>query len=361
METDKIITIIVPTYNMEGYLHQCLDSLLIGENFDRMEVLVINDGSKDASSSIAHGYERKYPDIFKVVDKDNGNYGSCINVALGLATGKYVKVLDADDRVERDNFERFVAYLMQTDADLVLSDFAVVDTSGTVRKVIKYRWGAARFFDIKDVCNTDTFKNMQMHAVAYRLEMITLLGYRQTEGISYTDQQWIFEPMVAVDTVAVFDRYVYRYLVGRVGQTVDPAVKLKSVSHTVRCSLGMVAGYERHKQSVTGKPIREYLYDRLIPMVKDVYVFSLCHYGVATKLLLVDFDRELKKASEEIHAYIGSSECSSFMGFGYIDYWRKHKHISPLLIKTMSKLYLAMLKFKQKFHRPSEMAVPTSF
>lgn len=361
METNKVITIIIPTYNMEGYLRQCLDSLLIEENFDCVEVLVVNDGSTDDSSAIAHDYEMKYPDIFMVIDKENGNYGSCINVALKLATGKYVKVLDADDRVEKCNFERFVAFLMQTDADLVLSDFAVVDTNGTVRKVIKYRWGTGRFFLLKDICNTDTFKNMQMHAVTYRREMITLLGYCQTEGVSYTDQQWIFEPMTVVDTVAVFDHYVYRYLVGRVGQTVDPAVKLKSISHIVRCSLGMVSVYERHKQMITGKPIQDYLYGRLIPMVKGVYVFSLCHYGTATKSLLIDFDRELKEASEEIYTYIGSCKCSSFMGFRYIDYWRIHKDANQLLINTMSNLYLAMLNLKQKFNRPSEMAVPTSF
>ena len=89
---NKILTIIIPTYNMEKYLRRCLDSLIIDEEgMKQLEVLVINDGSKDSSSQIAHEYQDKYPDTFRVIDKENGNYGSCINRGLKEATGKYVK------------------------------------------------------------------------------------------------------------------------------------------------------------------------------------------------------------------------------------------------------------------------------
>ena len=94
---EKLLTIIVPTYNMEAYLDKCLTSLIVGESGEEqmcmLEVLVINDGSTDDSSAIAHRYEERYPQTFKVIDKENGNYGSCINVALSVATGKYIKIL----------------------------------------------------------------------------------------------------------------------------------------------------------------------------------------------------------------------------------------------------------------------------
>ena len=96
---DKILTVIIPTYNMEELLPRCLDSFLIKDKklMQQVEVLVVNDGSKDNSSSIAHRYEKLYPHTFRVIDKENGNYGSCVNRGLQEATGKYVKVLDADD------------------------------------------------------------------------------------------------------------------------------------------------------------------------------------------------------------------------------------------------------------------------
>mgnify|MGYP002624493917 CR=1 FL=1 len=92
---NKTLTIVVPTYNMDRYLERCLDSLILPEMLmERLEVLVVNDGSKDKSSEIAHSYEKKYPQTFRVIDKENGNYGSCVNRGLKEATGKYIKNLD---------------------------------------------------------------------------------------------------------------------------------------------------------------------------------------------------------------------------------------------------------------------------
>ena len=71
---EKILTIVIPTYNMQDYLRRCLDSLIVPEEqMQRLEVLVVNDGSEDNSSAIAHEYQDKYPDTFRVVDKENGN------------------------------------------------------------------------------------------------------------------------------------------------------------------------------------------------------------------------------------------------------------------------------------------------
>lgn len=95
----KLLTIVIPTYNMQDYLHRCLYSLVLEDEqlMSQLEVLVINDGSKDRSSEIGHEYEAKYPDVIRVIDKENGNYGSCVNRALAEATGKYFRMLDADD------------------------------------------------------------------------------------------------------------------------------------------------------------------------------------------------------------------------------------------------------------------------
>lgn len=96
---ENILSIIIPTYNMEKYLDKCLASLIIEDKelMRQLEVLVVIDGAKDRSSEIAHTYQNRFADTFRVIDKENGNYGSCINRGLKEATGRYVKVLDADD------------------------------------------------------------------------------------------------------------------------------------------------------------------------------------------------------------------------------------------------------------------------
>ena len=113
---DKVLTLIIPSYNMEKYLDRCLSSLVVGkEQMGLFEALIINDGSKDRTSEIGHSYESSYPDTFRVIDKKNGHYGSCVNRGLAEAKGTFVKVLDADDAFDTDVFPSFLAFLMQDD------------------------------------------------------------------------------------------------------------------------------------------------------------------------------------------------------------------------------------------------------
>jgi len=120
----KVLSVIVPTYNVEAYIGKCLDSLIV--NREDLEVLVIIDGSKDKSCEIAKTYQDKYPSIFKIIEKENGHYGSCVNVGLSLAQGKYVKILDADDFFNKDNFSSYLDFAADSDADLLLSDSGVL-------------------------------------------------------------------------------------------------------------------------------------------------------------------------------------------------------------------------------------------
>ena len=110
---------------MENYLESCLNSLLT-DNMALIEVLVINDGSKDSSYDIAHRYETKNPVVFVVIDKGNGNYGACVNVGLRRATGKYIKVLDADDCFNTRVFEAYLNDMKKCDTDMVISDYVKV-------------------------------------------------------------------------------------------------------------------------------------------------------------------------------------------------------------------------------------------
>ena len=116
---DKVLSIIVPTYNMERYLDKCLSSLCVTDHnlLNTLEVLVINDGSKDASSKIGHRYHDEYPYVFRVIDKENGNYGSCINRGLKEATGKYIKVLDADDYFDSSVLGQYLDFLFEQEVD----------------------------------------------------------------------------------------------------------------------------------------------------------------------------------------------------------------------------------------------------
>jgi len=110
-DLDKVLSVVVPTYNSENYLRTNLDSFCIDEIIDCIEVLIINDGSTDKSLSIAMEYEEKYPDTFRVISKENGGHGSGINYGIKYATGKYFKVVDSDDWVGREGIIKLVSAL----------------------------------------------------------------------------------------------------------------------------------------------------------------------------------------------------------------------------------------------------------
>ena len=122
----KLLSIIVPAFNMEAYLAQCVESILRTPSLAAVEVIIVNDGSKDRTLRIAQQYAERYADTVRVIDKPNGNYGSTINAALPLARGKYVKILDADDRFEGARVADMLAFLRKTDADMIVTPFIEV-------------------------------------------------------------------------------------------------------------------------------------------------------------------------------------------------------------------------------------------
>lgn len=121
----KLITVSIAAYNVEAYLEKCLNSLLIPD-LQRLEVLIQNDGSKDSTPRIAEEFEKKYPGVFRLVNKENGGYGSTINNSLSMAEGKYFKQLDGDDWYDTENFAAFVDALEKVDADCVYSPYTEV-------------------------------------------------------------------------------------------------------------------------------------------------------------------------------------------------------------------------------------------
>ena len=122
MEKNKVLTISIAAYNVEKFLKKTLDSLII-ENMELLEVLIVNDGSKDNTLQIARKYEEQYPNTFKVIDKENGGYGSTINEGIKYATGKYFKQLDGDDWYDTKNLNQFCLKLKQIDTDMIYTPY----------------------------------------------------------------------------------------------------------------------------------------------------------------------------------------------------------------------------------------------
>ena len=201
----KLLSLIIPTYNMEALLPRCLDSLLVPATLERLEVMVVNDGSRDGSLAVANSYRERFPQTVTVIDKPNGNYGSTINAALPVAQGKYVKILDADDWFDTTALVTFLDRLADISADMVVTHFTVLHDDGT-HELTKYNvygrepYDYGRVYPLDDVLRDGHIRFFLMHALAYRTELLRTMGYRQTEGISYTDTEWACYPCSAPPT-----------------------------------------------------------------------------------------------------------------------------------------------------------------
>lgn len=326
---------------MEKFLPYCLDSFIVPDNLPLLEVVVVNDGSKDKTLEIAKSYESRYPETFRVIDKENGNYGSCINVALKYLRGKYVKVVDADDSVDTENFNEFLAFLQTVDSDLVLSDFITVDEQRRETGKIIYDFGCPSA-KMTDLCVTERFQDMEMHAVTYRTKMLVESGYRQTEGVAYTDQQWIFAPMACVKAVSIFNKPVYEYLVGREGQTIAPDVKIRRMADRYAYVKDMIALY-RHLVSEAGDEMKSYLDARIYPNIKDIYITCFSNRPKTDWMRFKAFDKEFRRIDAALYATLGEKNKA-------IGLWRK-VNSSPLLDKAFCRLFTFLLKIKLAFKK----------
>lgn len=332
---------------MEEYLNYCLSSLVIEDEalMESLEVLVINDGSKDNSSEIAHRFEEQFAQTFRVIDKENGNYGSCINRGLKEANGKYIKVLDADDSFDTTNFKAFLQFLQGCNEDLILSSFNIVDENRVVQKSIEYPFNENRTYQFSEIGGSDAFGLMEMHAVTYKRENLLKLGYHQTEGISFTDQQWIFLPMTQVDTIATYSKAIYLYLIGREGQTMDPIVQARQKSHLIKCIYGMIDSYSAYKECADNSHL-SYLHARLRPLIKGIYLYYFTHNDPSSIKVLEEFDEIFRSKDTQLYTYIASHNVSSIAGFDYIAFWRRNYKRNKLITKGFYIIISFLLKIK---------------
>ena len=123
---NKLLTIVIPCYNVEQYLSECLDSILDQEYNDVLEVLAINDGSKDGTLALACEYEARFPEILRVIDNPHGGWGTVINLAIAEARGRYFKILDSDDWFDKAAFAEFMATLKTCEADIFVSNHTII-------------------------------------------------------------------------------------------------------------------------------------------------------------------------------------------------------------------------------------------
>ena len=262
----KLLSIAIPCYNSEAYMEKCVESLLVGGV--EVEILIVNDGSKDRTAEIADAYAKKYPTIIKAVHQENGGHGEAVNAGLRNATGLYFKVVDSDDWVDKEAYLKILKTLEDllrgpVTVDLLISNF-VYEKQGAVRKkVMQYRkcLPVEQVFGWSEMKHMPKGKYLLMHSMIYRTQMLHECGLELPKHTFYVDNLFAFEPLPYVKNMYYVDVNFYRYFIGRDDQSVNEKVMIGRIDQQIRVNKRMVDVYD--SCSFNNKRLRTYMFSYL--------------------------------------------------------------------------------------------------
>ena len=246
---EKALTVIIPAYNVSQYIKQGMDSLLEEKSIiPYIDIIIVNDGSKDNTLEIAEEYRNAFPDSVRVIDKENGGHGSGINVGIEAAQGKYLKVLDGDDWVLSKGLKEIVSYIRENESipDAIINPFEKVWENGK-REVITFDnitpYKLAGFADV----NRNGY-TLPLHTVTFRTDI-----YRQNkipkldEKISYDDMEYILFPVRYINSIVFLKEIVYQYRLGLSGQSMNPAQMIKKLPMHTKVIESLAEFYRSNK------------------------------------------------------------------------------------------------------------------
>lgn len=219
----KTITISIASYNVEKFLRETLDSLCSPEILDDIEVIIVNDGSKDSTADIARRYVEKYPNSFFLIDKKNGGYGSTINASIAKASGKYYRLLDGDDWFDKEEFIKYVNALKRINTDLVITAFVkrIQTDKDEISEITTYNYPP---YEVK---NVSEMYSMAMHSTTVKTDLLKIGDVRITEHCFYTDFEFIMKAFLLSSDFTYLPFRLYQYRIWGEGQSVSISGSLK--------------------------------------------------------------------------------------------------------------------------------------
>ena len=325
MKAEKTLTVSVSAYNVEKTINETLSHFMTLKNLDALEVLVINDGSTDGTADIVSNYVNKYPDVYKIINKENGGWGSTLNTGIDYATGKYFKQLDGDDYFDSFNLDFFLEYLKECNADLVYSPFIIFDdkTGGIIKMVGDY----GEYFDKGILVNIDELEEFipAMHSMTVKTDILQKNKIRITENSFYTDLEYVFKAYNTCYTMTYFSKAIYYYRIGRNGQSMSVTGIRKHYIEHQNMLFSMIRYIDNN---VTKENIRRTFLNGLEYMAYMQYLFYMVlPCSIKNKKELISFDTALKRENEHLYEKLNIHQP--------IRFWRGHKFVAYYLLSHL--------------------------
>ena len=261
----KLLTFAIPCYNSEAYMEKCIESILPGG--EDVEILIVDDGSKDRTAEIADRYEREYPTICRAIHQENGGHGEAVNAGIRNATGLYFKVVDSDDWVDQEAYMQILNKLRElaggeTQLDMLLANY-VYEKEGAKHKKVMRQAGVPtdRLFTWSDVRHFHKGHYILMHSVIYRTKLLRECGLELPKHTFYVDNIYVYKPLPNVRTMYYMDVDFYRYFIGRDDQSVNEKVMISRIDQQIKVNKIMIDDVDLYK--VSNPKCRQYMFNYL--------------------------------------------------------------------------------------------------
>lgn len=325
---DKILSISIASYNAEKDIARCLESMINTSVLEYLDIIVVNDGSTDKTSEVASKYAMKFPNSIRVIDKQNGGHGSTINVGIIEAKGKYFKIVDSDDWVDKDGIEKLVKFLSYNDVDLVMNPFHTIDYSSLERRsLINPCPNYIKNNEILKINELLGSEDLYMHSMTFKTEIIKKVGPVIDEHCFYVDMEFCIYPLIYTKSICFLDYSVYQYLLGSQTQSVSINSFIKRRNEHKRVISSLVDFYinSLSKDKIKVDSVQKIIYKRICQAIEAQYVIYL--------------NMRNKKAKEEMDEF---SYFVKNQGFEK-DIFHKSKlkqHIMKLLISSNTSIFI---------------------
>ena len=274
----KLLSVTVPCYNSQDYMRHCVETLLPGG--DEVEILIVDDGSKDDTAAIADQLQAQYPTIVRAIHQENAGHGGAVMKGLENATGLYFKVVDSDDWVNEeayvqvlDTLRRFV-YGGET-LDMLVTNFVYEKEGARRKKVMKYHtaFPKDKVFGWNDVKFFMTGQYILMHSVIYRTGLLIQCGLELPKHTFYVDNIFVYQPLPHVKHIYYLDVNFYRYYIGRQDQSVNEEVMIGRIDQQIRVTKLMLGYYDAMK--ISSRKLRHYMIQYLEIMMTICSVLAI--------------------------------------------------------------------------------------
>ncbi|WP_334329720.1 glycosyltransferase family 2 protein [Companilactobacillus sp. HBUAS59699] len=291
---DKLLSIVIPSYNAEKFLDNVLGELVKCHNLNRLDIMVINDGSTDQTAEIGQKYQDSYPGSVRLISKENGGYGSTINTGIAQANGRYFKVVDADDWLDSKNLDRFVGLLKRTETDLILTPFWAFNDKNHHKHIPEIKpddisWGQKYYLKEQGICPVPS-----MHTYTLRTKLLQENEIQLDEHAYYVDIEYILYPIPYVKTFEFVNIPLYNYRVNQDNQSISMTnMRKNQQQHSL--VVDHVNSYIKEHADGLNPNQQELMVNRLSRMIAtQLKIIDLAPIQMATKHELSSFYRKVK-------------------------------------------------------------------